>query len=113
MTAIDLSQKTIFKIWQNFFWAFGYNVIAIPIAAGLHLIITRHSGLPATWVTSLGSILALIPAIGHEVSSVWLSLSQSALRPEIAGFAMAFSSVSVVLNSLLLRLYKKPKFIDS
>ena len=113
VTAIDLSQKTIFKIWQNFFWAFGYNVIAIPIAAGLHLIITRHSGLPAAWVTSLGSILALIPAIGHEVSSVWLSLSQSALRPEIAGFAMAFSSVSVVLNSLLLRLYKKPKFIDS
>ena len=113
VTAIDLSQKTIFKIWQNFFWAFGYNVIAIPIAAGLHLVITRHAGLPAPWVSSFGNLLSFIPAIGHEASSIWLNLSQSALRPEIAGFAMAFSSVSVVLNSLLLRLYKKPKFIDS
>ncbi|MEK7533713.1 MAG: heavy metal translocating P-type ATPase [Patescibacteria group bacterium] len=113
VTAIDLSQKTIYKIWQNFFWAFVYNIVAIPIAAGLHLVFTRHSGIPAGWVTYLGDVYSLIPVIGNEVSSIWLNLSQSALRPEIAGFAMAFSSVSVVLNSLLLRLYKKPKFADS
>jgi len=110
VTAIDLSQKTIFKIWQNFFWAFVYNIVAIPVAAGLHLVFTRHSGMPAGWVTYLGDVYTLIPVIGNGVSSIWLNLSQSALRPEIAGFAMAFSSVSVVLNSLLLRLYKKPKF---
>ena len=75
VTAIDLSKKTLRKIWENFFWAFIYNIIAIPIAAG-----------------------ALYPIYGF------------ALRPEIAGFAMAFSSVSVVANSLLLRRYKEPKF---
>ena len=110
VTAIDLSKKTIYKIWQNFFWAFVYNTVAIPVAAGLHLVFTRHGGVPADWVVSLAGIFEFIPAVGHGVSSVWINLSQSALRPEIAGFAMAFSSVSVVLNSLLLRLYKKPKF---
>lgn len=72
ITGIDLSRKTVNKIWQNFFWAFIYNVIAIPIAAGV-----------------------LYPIWGFT------------LRPEIAGFAMAFSSVSVVTNSLLLRRYKE------
>lgn len=113
VTAIDLSQKTIFKIWQNFFWAFVYNIVAIPVAAGLHLVFTRQVGLPAPWVSSLGSVMVLVPVVGREISSIWLNLSQSALRPEIAGFAMAFSSVSVVLNSLLLRLYKKPKFQEA
>lgn len=75
VTSIDLSQKTLRKIWENFFWAFIYNVIAIPVAAGV-----------------------LYPIYGF------------ALRPEIAGFAMAFSSVSVVTNSLLLKRYKEPKF---
>ena len=74
VTGIDLSRKTMRKIKQNLFWAFIYNTVGIPVAAGV-----------------------LIPIYG------W------ALRPEIAGFAMAFSSVSVVANALLLRRYK-PKF---
>jgi len=71
--AFDLSKKTIRKIKSNFVWAFGYNIIGIPIAAGL-----------------------LVPSF------------QIILEPMYAGLAMAFSSVSVVLNSLLLKRYKKP-----
>lgn len=110
VVAIDLSLKTIRKIWQNFFWAFVYNVVAIPVAAGLHLVFTVHQGHPSAWVAAFGNVLELLPSIGAAVESIWLNLVQSTLRPEIAGFAMAFSSISVVLNSLLLRLYKEPKF---
>jgi Cu+-exporting ATPase len=69
--SIKLSKATINKIKQNLFWAFIYNIIGIPVAAGL------------LYVTN--GIL---------------------LRPEIAGLAMAFSSVSVVTNSLLLKFKK-------
>lgn len=69
--AINLARKTMTVIKQNLFWAFFYNVIGIPVAAG-----------------------ALYPFIGIM------------LNPAIAGAAMAFSSVSVVTNSLLLKRHK-------
>jgi Cu+-exporting ATPase len=69
--AIDLSSYTMRKIKQGLFWAFIYNIIGIPVAAGL-----------------------LYPFTGFL------------LNPIIAGTAMAFSSVSVVTNALLMRRYK-------
>ncbi len=66
--AIDLGKATLAKIRQNLFWALAYNIIAIPIAAGV-----------------------LLPSTGF------------ALSPGMAGGFMAFSSVTVVTNSLLLR----------
>ena len=70
--AIDLSSFAMRKIKQNLFWAFIYNALGIPIAAGV-----------------------LYPFTGFLLS------------PIIAGAAMAFSSVSVVTNSLLMRRYKR------
>lgn len=114
VTAIDLSKKTMRKIKQNFFWAFAYNVVAIPVAAGLHLFITTTTGdsglVLAPWALNFSHALQSIPLIGNGVSEVFANLAKSSLRPEIAGFAMAFSSVSVVTNSLLLNRYKEPKF---
>jgi len=69
--AVKLSKKTMATIKQNLFWAFIYNVIGIPVAAGV-----------------------LFP--------LWGIL----LNPAFAGLAMAFSSVSVVTNSLRLRFAK-------
>ncbi|MFT7644375.1 MAG: Cu+-exporting ATPase [Candidatus Paceibacteria bacterium] len=102
VTAIQLSSKTIKKIWQNLFWAFFYNVAAIPIAAGGHLLFTQESfGIAAGWVVAIQDKFG-------SAGQIFFNLSQATLRPEIAGFAMAFSSVSVVVNSMVLRLYTPP-----
>ncbi len=67
--AVDLSRRTVKMIWQNLFWAFVYNTISIPLAAGaLHLF-----------------------GIDFQITPMWASA------------LMAFSSVSVVLNSLRLK----------
>jgi len=71
VTAIQLSRKTIRIIRENLVWAFGYNVILIPVAAGM-----------------------LYPLWGILLS------------PILAGAAMAFSSVSVVTNSLRLKRFR-------
>ncbi|MCH7530022.1 cadmium-translocating P-type ATPase [Patescibacteria group bacterium] len=102
VTAIQLSGKTIRKVRQNLFWAFFYNVAAIPIAGGMHLLITQVSfGVAAEWVVAIQTQFG---AIGQ----IFFSISQATLRPEIAGFAMALSSISVVLNSLILKRYVPP-----
>ncbi|MGH2408076.1 MAG: heavy metal translocating P-type ATPase [Candidatus Limnocylindrales bacterium] len=66
--AIDVSRRTMHTVRQNLAWAFGYNIVLIPVAMGI-----------------------LHPVIGLT------------LNPALAAGAMAFSSVSVVLNSLRLR----------
>ncbi len=71
--AIRLSRSTLRTIKQNLFWAFIYNVLLIPVAAGVLF------------------PLEFLPSMLRE------------LHPMLAAFAMAFSSVSVVLNSLRLK----------
>jgi len=100
-TSIQLSSKTIKKVWQNLFWAFFYNVVAIPVAAGAHLIITQTEGQAAPWVIWTANNMG-------SFGNAFKSFSQATLRPEIAGFAMAFSSISVVLNSMTLKRYVPP-----
>ena len=71
VAAIELSRRTIRIVKENLAWAFGYNVVLIPVAAGL-----------------------LYPVAGVLLS------------PMLAGAAMAFSSVSVVTNSLRLKRWR-------
>lgn len=73
LETLDLSRATVGKIRQNLAWAFAYNLIAIPLAAGI-----------------------LLPTLGTSLS------------PAAAGGLMAFSSVTVVVNSLLLRRSQAP-----
>lgn len=67
--AVRLSKRTVRMIWQNLFWAFVYNIVCIPLAAGaLHIF-----------------------GVDFQITPMWASA------------LMAFSSVSVVINSLRLR----------
>ena len=84
VTALHLSRRTIRTIRQNLFWAFLYNVLLIPVAAGsLYPAFQALGGVPA----------GLEFFFGH----------QGFLNPVLAALAMALSSVSVVTNSLRLR----------
>jgi hypothetical protein len=71
----------------------------------LKVIVVRH------WQTSFGVASSWVVSLTKKLGgfgSAFFSFSQATLRPEIAGFAMAFSSISVVLNSLLLKRYVPP-----
>ncbi|GAB6976260.1 heavy metal translocating P-type ATPase [Prevotella falsenii] len=70
--ALLLSRRTVHMIWQNLFWAFIYNIVCIPLAAGVLYLFGIDWQITPSWASAL----------------------------------MAFSSVSVVLNSLRLRLMK-------
>ena len=70
--AIRLSKNTVRMIWENLFWAFIYNLVCIPLAAGLLYVFGMNWQITPSWASAL----------------------------------MAFSSVSVVLNSLRLRWMK-------
>ena len=83
-TALDLSRQTIRTIKQNLFWAFFYNVMLIPVAAGvLYPVFQGVGGVPGGLEFFFGE--------------------QGFLNPALAALAMAFSSVTVVTNSLRLR----------
>lgn len=70
--ALQLSRRTVRMIWENLFWAFIYNIVCIPLAAGVLYLFSIDWQITPSWASAL----------------------------------MAFSSVSVVLNSLRLKLMK-------
>lgn len=71
--ALDISKKTLFRIWLNYFWAFGYNICMIPIAAGALQITPLHFRLPP-WAA--GAAMAL-----SSISVVCSSLLLRSYRP--------------------------------
>ncbi|MDE2938728.1 MAG: heavy metal translocating P-type ATPase [Chloroflexota bacterium] len=84
ITALRLSRQTMRAIKQNLFWAFFYNVMLIPVAAGvLYPVFAALGGVPAGLQFFFGD--------------------QGFLNPILAALAMAFSSVTVVSNSLRLK----------
>ncbi|MGE0056525.1 MAG: HAD-IC family P-type ATPase, partial [Dehalococcoidia bacterium] len=87
-TAIALSRATMRTIRQNLFWAFAYNVALIPVAAGILYPVFEGQGVASGLRWALGEY--------------------GFLNPMLAAGAMAFSSVSVMLNSLRLRGFKAP-----
>ena len=83
----QLSKSIRTTIKQNLIWAFLYNLLLIPIAAGLLFIVFREGNVPNSFNWALGV--------------------DGFLNPILASFAMALSSVSVVSNSLRLRNWSK------
>jgi Cu+-exporting ATPase len=81
--ALRLARRTLRVIRQNLFWAFVYNVVLIPVAAG-----------------ALAPLLAPGGPVGPVLG--W----RGTLHPMLASLAMAFSSVSVVTSSLRLRRFR-------
>lgn len=92
VTAIELSKATMRDIKQNLFWAFCYNVIGIPIAAGV-----LHVFREPLIASSIGGFLTAI--MGKDLL----------LNPIFAALAMSLSSVSVVTNALRLNFFKPSK----
>ena len=89
-TALRLSRATMRTIRQNLFWAFFYNALLIPVAAGaLYPVFAAAGGVP--------------PGLGFFFGEAGF------LNPILAALAMAFSSVSVVGNSLRLRRARLPE----
>jgi Cu+-exporting ATPase len=82
-TAIGLSRATMRTVKQNLFWAFAYNVALIPVAAGVLYLFFQDANVPS-WLN-------------------WALGDYGFLNPMLAGLAMAFSSVTVMTNSLRLR----------
>ncbi len=82
-TALKLSRETMRTIRQNLFWAFFYNSLLIPVAAG--------------------ALYPVFAALGGVPDGLTFFGDAGFLNPILAALAMAFSSVSVVSNSLRLR----------
>ncbi len=91
-TAILLSRRTIRTIKQNLFWAFAYNVILIPVAAGVLYLAFGNGGVPSGLSFILGDY--------------------GFLNPILAAAAMALSSITVVSNSLRLRGFRPPLLLS-
>ncbi|MDG1990760.1 MAG: heavy metal translocating P-type ATPase [Dehalococcoidia bacterium] len=83
---IELSDKTVKIIKQNLLWAFMYNIMLLPIAAGIGYFFFSY-------LTNLEVPNMISPILSTD----------GFLNPMIAAFAMAMSSVSVIMNSLRLR----------
>ena len=89
VTAISLSKHTMRTIKQNLFWAFAYNVILIPVAAGVLYLVFGRNGVPSGIQFAFGE--------------------KGFLNPILAAAAMALSSITVISNSLRLRAFKPSK----
>jgi len=90
VTAISLSKRTMRTIKQNLFWAFAYNVILIPVAAG---------------------ILYPFFSAGNVPQGLQFIFGQYGfLNPMLAALAMAASSVTVISNSLRLKAFKPQEY---
>ncbi|MFC1942476.1 heavy metal translocating P-type ATPase [Chloroflexota bacterium] len=86
VTAISLSKRTMRTVKQNLFWAFAYNTVLIPVAAGILYIFFGQSGTPEGLRFFFGDY--------------------GFLNPVLAALAMAASSITVVSNSLRLRSFR-------